>query len=175
MPEQPTDGVIAVYSSMDEVDAALRRLADDGIPTENMSVITQNLESTSTVHGFVSTGDIAGSGAGWGAWVGGLFGLISGVALLIVPGVGPVLVAGSAATWILAALEGAGGGAALGGLLGAGIGIFVKEKHIPKYERELKAGKYLLIAAHHDSAMVDRAQKLLGDTEASDIQRHGSS
>jgi hypothetical protein len=170
MAAQPTDGVIAVYTSMDEVDSALRKLADEGIPTESMSIITQNLESTTKVHGFVSTGDVAATGAGWGAWTGGLFGLLAGVALIIVPGVGPVLAGGSIATWVLGALEGAGGGAALGGLLGAGIGTFVKREHIPKYEHELRAGKYLLIA-HGESDIVDRAQKVLDATGVSDLQR----
>ena len=171
MSEQPNDGVIAVYSSMDEVDAALRQLADEHIPTENLSIMTQNLESLTKVHGFVSTGDVAKSGAGWGAWVGGLFGLVTGVALLLVPGAGPVLVAGSATAWILATLEGAGGGAALGGLVGGVVGHFVKEKHIPKYEHHLRGGKYLLIA-HGDQNIVDRAQKVLDDTDATEIERH---
>jgi hypothetical protein len=171
MSEQPNDGVIAVYSSMEEIDEALRRLADEGIPTENMSVMTQNLESISKVHGFVTTGDVARSGAGWGAWIGGFFGLVTGVALLIIPGAGPVLVAGPAAAWILATLEGAGGGAILGGLVGGVVGHFVKDKHIPKYENHLKGGKYLLVA-HGEQDVVDRAQKVLDDTEAFEVERH---
>lgn len=170
MSEQPNDGVVAVYSSMEEIDAALRRLADEGIPAENMSVMTQNLESVTKVHGFISTGDVAKSGAGWGAWLGGFFGLITGVALLIIPGAGPVLVAGPAAVWILAGVEGAGGGAVLGGLVGGVVGHFVKDRHIPKYEKHLKAGKYLLIA-HGDQDMVDRAQKLLHSTGAIELER----
>jgi hypothetical protein len=156
---------------MELVDAALRRLADEGVPVDNMSIITQNLESTTEVHGFVTTADVAKTTAGWGAWIGGIFGLFSGVAFLILPGVGPVLAAGSAAAWILATLEGAGGGAALGALVGAATGPFVKKQHIPKYEESLKAGKYLLIA-HGDRDLVDRAQKLLNDSDADSVDRH---
>jgi hypothetical protein len=62
------------------------------------------------------------------------------------PGAGPVLVAGSSVAWILATLEGAGGGAVLGGLVGGVAGHFVSDKRIPRYENHLKSGKYLLIA-----------------------------
>lgn len=172
MSEYPDQGVIATYRTMEEVDDALRRLAGDGFPVENLSILTKNLESSKEVHGFVTAGDLAKSGAGWGAWLGGIFGIITGVALIIVPGVGPVLAVGTAATWIAATLEGAGGGALLGGLIGAGTGHFVAKRHIPKYEESLKAGKYLLIA-HGDSYLADRAQKLLGDTPAEAVDRHG--
>jgi len=173
MSDLSTDGVIATYSTMEEVDDALRRLSEEGIPVESMSVLTQNLESTKKVHGFVTTTDVARTGAGWGAWLGGIFGLITGVAFLIVPGVGPVLAAGSAATWIVAALEGAGGGAALGGIIGAATGHFVEKRHIPKYEESLRAGKYLLMA-HGEPDVVDRAQKILDDTAAEAIDRHSA-
>lgn len=165
------EGAIATYRSMDDVDEALRRLADEGVPVDQMSVLTQNLESSTRVHGFVTTGDVAKTGAGWGAWAGGLFGLLTGVAVLIIPGVGPVLAAGAAATWLLATVEGAGGGAALGAIVGAGVGHFVEKRQIPKYEQQLRAGKYLLIA-HGDGALLDRAEKVLDDTPAGTVDRH---
>ena len=171
MTEYPSEGVIATYTTMEEVDSALRRLGDEGFPVENLSVLTQNLESTRDVHGFISTGDVAKKGAGWGAWLGGIFGLITGVAFLIIPGFGPVLAAGSVATWLIAAVEGAGSGALLGGIIGAATGHFVEKRHIPKYEERLKAGKYLLIA-HGDSYEVDNAQKILDDTAAEAVDRH---
>lgn len=165
------EGVIATFSSMDEVEIALQKLGKEGIPVDNLSILTQNLESTTKVHGFVTTGDVAKSGAGWGAWVGGLFGILTGVAVIIVPGVGPVLAAGAAATWLLATLEGAGGGAALGAIVGGAVGHFVQKQHLPKYERELGAGKYLLIA-NGDGALMDRAQKVLEGTPAEVVDRH---
>ena len=90
---------------------------------------------------------------------------------MIVPGVGPVLAAGSAASWLLATLEGAGGGAALGAIIGAATGHFVKQQHIPKYEASFKAGKYLL-TAHGDADLMDRAKKVLDDSPAESVDRH---
>ncbi|MCQ4041083.1 general stress protein [Streptantibioticus rubrisoli] len=85
------NGVVGVYSSMREVEDAVRALLRQGIPAEQLSVIGQDLTSETRVHGFVTTGDVARSGAKTGAWLGGLFGLLSGAALLLVPGAGPLL------------------------------------------------------------------------------------
>ena len=57
--------------------------------------------------GFVITGDIAKSGAKVGAWTGGLFGFSSG-SLSILPGFGPLIIAGPLAAALLAGIEGAG-------------------------------------------------------------------
>ena len=62
MVEQSTEGVIDVYSS--KGGRALRRLAEEGIGVENLSVVTQNLQATTEIHGFVPTGDVAKSGVG---------------------------------------------------------------------------------------------------------------
>lgn len=121
-------GTVAVYDSMQDATAAVQRLGEAGFPIEHVSIITQNLESTTSVHGFVTTGDVAKSSAGVGAWVGGIFGLLTGAALLIVPGVGLLVVAGSLAAALLGTAKGAAGGAALGGLVGAATGHFVSKR-----------------------------------------------
>jgi hypothetical protein len=76
--------------SMGEAEEAVTALLDSGVPAGQISIVGQDLPSETQVHGFVQTADVAKSGAGAGAWVGGLFGILSGAALLFVPGVGPV-------------------------------------------------------------------------------------
>jgi hypothetical protein len=56
--------------------------------------------------GFYNTGDRIKYWGKWGAFWGGLWGLLFGAAFLIVPGMGPVVAAGSIVAWIIAALEG---------------------------------------------------------------------
>lgn len=63
----------------------------------------------------------AAEGAGIGAGVGGAAGLLTGLGILAIPGVGPVVAAG----WLAATAAGAVAGAAAGGL----VGSFVKEGH----------------------------------------------
>ena len=87
-------GVIGVYRSMSDAETAIRTLIETGFPSDKVSLIGQDLTTETQVHGFVTTGDVAKGGAKAGAWVGGIFGVLAGAALLVVPGVGPVLVLG---------------------------------------------------------------------------------
>lgn len=165
-------GVIAVYDTMAAATEAVQKLGEAGVPFGQLSVLTQNLESQTTVHGFVSTGDVASTGAATGAAVGVLFSLLSGAAFFIVPGVGPLLAAGAFVPPLLGIMEGALGGAALGGVLGATMGHFVKRHHIPKLEAQLRAGKYLVVV-HGDTSVVERARQVLAGTAPVDISTHG--
>jgi hypothetical protein len=165
--------VVGTYDSMDAADAAVRKLVEGGFPAGQVSVIAQNLQSEKQVHGFITTGDVAKVGAGTGAWVGGLFGVLAGVALVFVPAVGPLLVAGPFAASLLAGVEGAIVGAGAGGLLGALAGLGISKEHIVKYEDQLKAGKYLVLA-QGDAAAAARAESILQATAPAELTAHGA-
>ena len=68
--------------------------------------------------------------------------MLTGAALLFVPGVGPVIAAGTLATAMLGGLEGAVAGAAVTGVLGWLSALGVSKDHILKYEESVKAGKF---------------------------------
>jgi hypothetical protein len=165
------EGVIAVYDTMTAATDAVRKLGEAGVPFERISVLTQNLETQTTVHGFVSTGDVASTGAATGAGVGALFALLSGAAFFLVPGVGPLLAVGSFVPPLFGVMEGALGGAAFGGVVGAVMGHFVGNHHIPKLEEQLRAGKYLLVV-HGDASVVDQARQVLAETGAVGVSTH---
>ena len=69
----------------------------------------------------------------------------SGAAFLVLPGVGPVIVAGPFSAAILGGLEGALAGAAMGALSGALVGWGVPKNQALKYEAAVKAGKFLVL------------------------------
>jgi hypothetical protein len=120
--------VIAVFDDLDGAQGAVERLAAAGFSVDRISIIGKDLQSEIRVDGLVTTGDIAGPSAATGAWVGGLFGLLAGTALLFVPGAGPLIVLGPLA----AAAVGAAEGALIGSGVGAVLGHFVSKKHIPR-------------------------------------------
>ena len=163
--------VIGVYHTMSEAEEAVRRLDKGGFPIKQVSIVAQDLESEKEVHGYVAAGDVAKTGAGAGAWVGGLFGLLVGAAFIWVPGFGPLLVAGPFAAMLLGSIEDVIAGAAGGGLLGALVGWGVSKQHILKYEEHLKGGKYLLIA-HGSAEEATRAHNILQSTGAAEVTRH---
>jgi hypothetical protein len=163
----PNDSVVAVYDTLDRATKAVESLVKAGFPSNRVSVIGQSLQSEIQLNGFVSTGDVAKTGAAAGAWVGGLFGLLAGVAALFIPGVGPVLAIGPIASTVVGAAEGAVGA----GVLSAIIGYFVAKKHIPKYTQYLTAGKSLVVV-HGTPDDVRRAQEIMQQTGGTDVSQH---
>lgn len=152
--------VVHVFHNMAEAEEAVKGLIDQKFPADQISIVTQNLQTEKQVHGYITAGDVAKQSAGTGAWVGGLFGLLAGAAFIFVPGFGPLIVAGSFATVLLGGIEGTIAGAAGGGALGALFGWGVSKEHILKYEEVIKAGSYLVIA-NGDVAQVKQARDVL--------------
>lgn len=166
-----SNGLVAVFTTMEEVTTALTALDEAGYPVDQLSVLGKDLESSTDIHGFVTTGDVARTGAGTGAWVGGIFGALTGAAFLFVPGFGPLVVVGSLAATILAAAEGAILGAGGGGAIGAAVGHFVAKRHIPKYVEHIQAGRHLLVA-HGDDDQLATARQILDRSGAKEVTHH---
>ena len=108
--------IVAVYPDHDAAEHAVRRLHETGIAMSDLSIVGRDFQTTEEPVGFVSAKDYATAGAATGAWFGGLFGLCIGAAFLILPGIGPVVVAGPLTAAVVAGIEGALAGTALGSL-----------------------------------------------------------
>lgn len=96
---------IAVFAHIDEAEHAVQQLGVGGFPLEQVSIVTKDLGTEKKVHGFVTACDVANASAQTGAWMGGIFGLLVGAAFLWVPGVGPLVVAGSMTAALLGGVE----------------------------------------------------------------------
>jgi len=167
--------VVAVYPDHESAEEAVKALESAGFSLKNLSIMGRDFQATEHPVGFVTTGDVASQGAHAGAWAGGIFGLLMGAAFLILPGVGPVVVAGPLAAALLGGVEGAIAGAALGGIGGALVGLGVSKERAVKYETELKAGKFVVtLRGTPDEA--DRAKGLLegGRAETTEVFSQGA-
>jgi hypothetical protein len=165
--------VVGVYTSIDAAEAAVQKLGQGGFPIQHVSILTKDLGSEKKVHGFVTSCDVAKSAARTGAWVGGIFGLLVGAAFVWLPGVGPLIVAGSLTSALMGGLEGAVAGAALTGVLGWLGAIGISKEHILKYEETVKAGK-VLVVAHGTPDEVKKAQGILSGTGAVAVNLHAN-
>jgi uncharacterized membrane protein len=163
--------VVGIYDTMDTAEQAVTALDKSGFPVTQVSIVTKDLSSEKNVHGYVTACDVSKAGAVQGAWLGGIFGVLVGVALLWLPGVGPVVVAGSLASALAGGIEGALAGSALGGILSGLAAWGISKQHILKYEEVVKGGKFLVIA-HGSGQDVDKAQKVLAGTGASNLTTH---
>jgi hypothetical protein len=151
--------VLAIYPDHASAEDAVRKLQKEGIPMQNLSIVGKDFQAVEKPLGFVTPGTVAGEGARFGAWTGGIFGLLVGAAFLVLPGVGPVVVAGPLAAALLAGIEGAVAGAALGGLAGALVGLGVPKDQAIRYESQVKAGKFL-VTMRGDGPQIERARSL---------------
>jgi hypothetical protein len=157
--------VIAVFPDHASAEDAVRRLQEDGIPIQHLSIIGKDFQAVEKPLGFVTTGTVAKDGARVGAWTGGIFGLLLGAAFLIVPGLGAVVVAGPLAAALLGGIEGALAGAAFGGLTGALVGLGISKDKAIRYESQVKAGKFL-VTLQGDASEVEHAKSLFAVSNA---------
>jgi hypothetical protein len=160
--------IIGVYDTLAQAEEAIGTLDRGGFPIRQVSIVASDLTNERKINGYVTVGDVATQGAGTGAWLGSLFGLLVGAAFIWVPGFGPLVVAGPLAAVIAGGVEGAVAGAAGGGLLGALVGWGVSKEHVLKYEENLKGGKYLLVA-NGSSDEVARGAEILRTTAPAEL------
>jgi hypothetical protein len=140
------NSVVAVYALHSGAENAVNQLKKSGFNIKKLAIVGQGYHTEDQVIGYYTTGDRMKHWGKMGAFWGGLWGMLVGSAVFLIPGVGPVMVAGSAVAWIVAALEGA---VAVGGLSALGAGLFsigIPKDRALKYESSVKAGKFVLIA-----------------------------
>jgi hypothetical protein len=169
--ETKENSVVAVYPLHSEAESAINLLQKNDFNIRKLAVVGQGYHSDDQVVGYYTTGDRMKHWGKNGAFWGGVWGMLVGSAFFLIPGVGPVIVAGSAVAWVVAALEGAvvvGGLSALGAAL---YSIGIPRNSVIKYETSLKAGKFLLIA-NGTAEEADFARRILATTDAEEINVH---
>jgi hypothetical protein len=160
---------LGLFYSRDEAEAALRALKDDGFDMNRVNIIAKDADQvtqsagldTDTAHDDGNNAaEGAGAGATSGAVLGGITGLLIGLGTLAIPGVGPIIVAGEAATAIATTLAGAGIGAAAGGIIGGLIGLGIPEDKAKVYSDRIGSGSYLLMV-NGTNDDISRAERIL--------------
>jgi uncharacterized membrane protein len=167
------NSVVAIYQTHTEADQAVKELQRGGIDMHKLSIVGKGYHTDEQVVGYYNTGDRMKYWGKVGAFWGGFWGLLFGSALFMIPGLGPILVAGPLVAWIVGALEGA---VVVGGLgaLGAGLySIGIPKDSIVKYETALKTDQFLLIA-HGTAAEVAKAKDIIETTHPASFTMHAA-
>ena len=134
--------------------AAVEALKNAGIPWDDISFISSKGEE-------VDADNSTAEGLGVGAAVGGVGGLLVGLAAFAIPGVGPVVGVG----WLASAIAGAAAGGVAGSVIGGLTGAGVDERNAHTYAETIKRG---------GSVVIVRAEKTQADLASSILQRSGS-
>jgi hypothetical protein len=165
------NSIVAVYNTHGEAEDAVKDLQRGGFDMQKLSIVGKEYHTDQHVVGYYNAGDRMKCWGKRGAFWGGLWGLLFGAAFFIVPGLGPVLIAGPLAAWVVGALEGA---ALVGGLSVIGAGLYsigIPKNSIVRYESALKADKFLLIA-HGTAEEVTKARDIVQATEPAELDTH---
>jgi hypothetical protein len=156
--------IVGVFEHRRDAEAALTELRAAGFSMDEVSIIGKDAGSNVSAPGTDLQGnkasDGAKAGAATGAALGGLGGLLVGLGALAIPGVGPVLLGGAAATALATAVTGAGIGAATGGITGGLVGLGIPENKARVYNTRLNRGDYIVMVDATDDE-VRRAESIL--------------
>jgi hypothetical protein len=154
------DSSVYLFNTHAEADDAIRLLDRAGFDMKKLSLIGKGYHSDEHPVGFYTAGDRIKIWGGVGAFWGGIWGLLFAPAIFLLPGVGLIAMAGPIVATLVAGLEGA---VVVGGLSALGAALYtvgIPKTQIIKYEKALKADKYLLVV-HGDAEEVAKARSML--------------
>jgi hypothetical protein len=173
-----TTTISRLYNNYGDARAAVRQLEAAGVAHSDISIIASNADNwynngkdtfpDRDLDGNDDRAQAAGKGASIGAAAGGTAGLLTGLGLMAIPGVGPVVAAG----WLVATLAGAAAGGATGGALGALTQTGISKEEADVYAEGLRRGGAVVSArvtdndAAHLQAAMDRSAVRVADRAA---------
>jgi len=149
--------VTGLFDDYADASAAVSELETAGMRSNDISIVSNNADRR---HGDSNAAEGAGTGAGIGAVVGGAGGLLTGLGLMAIPGVGPVVAAGWLAATAAGAAAGAVAGGAAGGIIGALTDSGVPERDAHFYAEGVRRGG-TLVTAKVDDAIAPEAEAIL--------------
>jgi hypothetical protein len=173
--------VVGLFDSLGEAQSATRDLITAGYSRDDIGVLasdatgewsrykTSTLEGAapmSTLEGAAPASGELGSAVSKGTVVGGLGGLLVGLAELAIPGIGWLAAAGTLATTLL----GAGMGAAAGGLFTAVEKLGVPKDKTGYYAEALRQGGTLVLVRLAEE-QIDEAMAIMERHQAVDIEQ----
>lgn len=150
--------ITGLFDDYADAQSAVGELESAGVPSSDISIVSSNADRQ---HGEDSNAaEGAGTGAGIGAVVGGAGGLLTGLGLMAIPGVGPVVAAGWLAATAVGAAGGAVAGGATGGLIGAMTRSGVSEDDANVYAEGVRRGG-TVVTARVEEDLVSEAEDIL--------------
>jgi hypothetical protein len=174
---------VGIFPTYESTEAALVELKDRGFSMHNVSVVgrdihrhheltganvSDRLEMVGNLHTDENdSNDSAKAGAAAGSALGGITGLLVGLGAIAIPTIGPIMLAGAAATAIATTISGTVIGAAAGSLAGGLIGLGLPADRADTYSDRISEGHYLVMVEGGESDIM-MAQEILHDRKIGD-------
>ena len=154
---------VAIFNTHVEAENAVKELQKSGFDMKKLSIVGKDYHTEEQVVGFYHTGDRMKHWGKMGAFWGWLFGIFFGAGFFLIPGIGPLVVAGPLVVTIVGGLEGA---VAVGGLSALGAGLYslgIPKDSVINYETSIKTDKFLLVV-HGSGDDLAKAKDILKST-----------
>jgi hypothetical protein len=154
---------IGTFSSYQATELALYELKDTGFVMDQISVVGRDINKYTEATGVNTSnrvkdvshdnlqikenkaGEKATDGAIAGMTLGGFTGLLVGLGAITIPGVGPLILAGAAATALASTISGGVIGGLAGSLAGGLVGLGIPSDRAQVYSDRISQGDYLVL------------------------------
>ena len=159
--------IYGLFRNFEDAASAINELTAKGLDPSHISVVTRDNEGRFA--NYVDSDDMhvdGGEGVGFGATMGALVGL----AVMAIPGVGPVMAAGPLAAALTGLTTGAVAGAATGGLVGALMDMGAGEEDAQRYHQILVDGGALVMVDHVSPEWDDTVEAAFHSNHAIDVE-----
>jgi len=169
--------VIGLFDSVSEAQRALNELVQAGFSRDHVSLVAHDASGQYSRYlnkdgSFDPEGDVtADEGAGFGAAVGGITGVLASLAALAIPGIGPVIGAGPLLAAVTGGAIGAVAGAATGGITAALIKTGLPEDEAQYYTEGVRRGGTLLVVDTDSDAKAQQAVQIMDRNGAVDVNQ----
>jgi hypothetical protein len=160
------ESVIAVYATLDKARHAINILSESGFPAAQVSLVARGRKDQSELLQKLALPDDSLYDAAVAAGLGSVVGVLTGVAAMVVSGIGLVFLVGPIGGGIV--------GGITGGFIGTMAGWGVHERLLKHYERLIESGNVLIMAIGNPLELV-HAHQTLEATEATELHTYSQS
>ena len=176
--------VVGLFEDQAQAGRAADALFERGYDVDSVGYLNRHRDAAGNVvlddgYDVEDTAEEAGKGvaggAAGGAAVGAGAALLTSAGLLLVPGVGPFLAAGTLAGTLVSAAAGAAGGAVLGGAAGAIVGAAdgADDDETAAYYRDRIDTGYAMVSVNVDDSQRDEVVGILDAAGAHRVDSYG--
>lgn len=169
---QERNSIVGIYEAPVDAVGGVNDLRAAGFEMMNLSTIAREHQSDEHVVGYCNTG--RGTVKYWGkigAFWGELSRILTGTGFVILPGVGAILIAGPVVGAVLGSIEGSAESRSFGALGAALRNLGIPKESILRYESEVCADRFLVIA-HGTADELMRVKPVLHRTRPAELNLH---
>jgi len=169
LPIESRQVVVALFDDRRFAEQAVRDLQREGFERDRISVLLRHNEADVSARELVEIDREAneeGTGIAVGSTVGGLAGLLGGLAMFSIPGIGPLLGIGVLATTV----GGAALGAAAGERFAADHDWVLPEENAQRYRTAVESGSVVMAVETRSPEEVIRARQALAEHGAEEVE-----